>query len=862
MNEPSEATPKRFYMFANLAILLFFALAISLFFVSSYRATAEKHYQELREEVLRSKHEFIRNAVERTVQVIDLQRSRCLSARGESCDEEAVKAWLHDYIRTLRLKDDGYLWINAVRDYAGGDGYAYRFVHPNLPETEGMPLSTGMQDIKGNTPYLTELEGVKKDGEIFFDYWFKKMDSEVIQHKLTFAKLYKPYDWIVATGVYLDDVDALAQSRMLAWGKYTRRNILWALSITAVASLLAWFCSLLVGKKAQATYGYLLGEVDKREDALRRLNRDLEQKVLIRTREIEASEKRYLDLYENAPDMYVSVDAATGRIEGCNLTLCSVLGYERQELLGQPVLKLYHPDCLEEAQKTFELFRDSGEIHDRELILMKKDGVRLHASLSVAAVKDETGRVRYSRSTLRDITERKRNDAINAARLRLMQFAAVHGLDEFQEEALNEVEKLTDSRIGFFHLVDEDQAFLTLQAWSSRTKADFCRVAEQSAHYPIEQAGVWVDCVKQRRPVIHNDYAALPHRKGLPEGHPEVLRELVAPIMRRGLIKSVIGVGNKPIDYNGKDVETVQLLGDLMWEIVERKQVEEERRALYEELEQRVTERTATLGETQMALMNIVEDLNEKTEELKGANEKLLDLDRLKSLFIASMSHELRTPLNSIIGFSSILLNEWTGPLNDEQKENIASVLRSGKHLLSLINDVIDVSKVEVGEIESLVEETRLETLIDEAVSMVALEAEKKGLKLRVQAEPCRLYTDPRRLLQCLLNLLSNAVKFTEQGVIEIGAGLTESGENVEIAVSDTGIGIRKEDLDNLFAPFVRLDSPLRAKILGTGLGLYLTRKLTTEVLGGQISVSSILGQGSRFVLQIPISLRAGGTHE
>jgi PAS domain S-box-containing protein len=293
-----------------------------------------------------------------------------------------------------------------------------------------------------------------------------------------------------------------------------------------------------------------------------------------------------------------------------------------------------------------------------------------------------------------------------------------------------------------------------------------------------------------------------------------------------------------------------------------RRQAEDELREFQMSLEKHVADRTTELQkkseelqESQRALINIVEDLNDKTFELKDANEKLLDLDRLKSMFIASMSHELRTPLNSIIGFSSILLNEWTGSLNEEQKENISSVLRSGKHLLSLINDVIDVSKIEAGKVESLAEDFALEVLVQEAVASISFEAENKNLELQVQVEPCQLYTDRRRLLQCLLNLLSNAIKFTEQGSIKVWAGPSEDGRAIEVVVNDTGIGIREEDLDKLFYPFVRLDSPLRAKVLGTGLGLYLTQKLTTEVLHGRVSVSSVLGQGSRFALHLPMTL-------
>jgi len=258
--------------------------------------------------------------------------------------------------------------------------------------------------------------------------------------------------------------------------------------------------------------------------------------------------------------------------------------------------------------------------------------------------------------------------------------------------------------------------------------------------------------------------------------------------------------------------------------------------------------------------------VQERTVELEEANYKLREIDRLKSMFIASMSHELRTPLNSVIGFSSILLNEWVGPLNEEQKENLAIVLRAGKHLLSLINDVIDVSKIEAGLIEINRDEFELNDVIAEAATTLAKEIENNGLELQISCIRVKMHTDRRRLLQCVLNLLSNAVKYTEKGTISIVVNLVTGridGKNeptpglekdfVEIYVEDTGIGVREEDKAKIFKPFVRLDSRLLPNVHGTGLGLYLTRKLVTETLKGEITFTSEYGSGSRFVLHLPL---------
>ncbi|UFS71293.1 ATP-binding protein [Geomonas sp. RF6] len=275
--------------------------------------------------------------------------------------------------------------------------------------------------------------------------------------------------------------------------------------------------------------------------------------------------------------------------------------------------------------------------------------------------------------------------------------------------------------------------------------------------------------------------------------------------------------------------------------------------------QQELKARNEELKMSRLALLNLVDDLNRKSSEIVEANVRLKDVDQLKSMFIASMSHELRTPLNSVIGFSSILLNEWVGPLNAEQRENLETVLRSGKHLLALVNDVIDVSKVEAGQVERNVDNFDLYEVIEEVAALLDQEIRERGLSLKVNNLHHPMVTDRRRVLQCLINVMGNSAKYTEHGAIEVTARLIpatpSAPESVEIVVEDSGVGIKEEEMGRLFNPFARMDSPLRSSVLGTGLGLYLTRKLLEEVLGGTITAHSVYGEGSRFVMTLPAAL-------
>ncbi|MDA8125460.1 MAG: ATP-binding protein [Deltaproteobacteria bacterium] len=251
-----------------------------------------------------------------------------------------------------------------------------------------------------------------------------------------------------------------------------------------------------------------------------------------------------------------------------------------------------------------------------------------------------------------------------------------------------------------------------------------------------------------------------------------------------------------------------------------------------------------------------LEDLvKQRTAELACARDQAQEADRLKSAFLASMSHELRTPLNSIIGFTGILLQKLSGPINEEQAKQLNMVRNSSHHLLQLINEVLDISKIEAGQLTLDPAWFDIGQSIDTVMKLVQPLAEKKGLlvKLEVPSASGRIHHDQRRVEQVLINLVNNAVKFTEQG--EISIRCDRQNDEVVVTVSDTGIGIKPEDMGILFETFRQIETGLTRRYEGTGLGLSISRRLV-ELMGGRIwAESEGPGRGSRFTFTLP----AGG---
>lgn len=264
---------RRIYYIGSVSSVLLVAFIFSIVFIQSLNNEHEEKIEQLAAGIINEKKRFLRNAVDRTIYLIENERGL---AEKENIDseltpdqiEKVVIERISTHIRNLRLIDDGYIWVNHIVNYEGGDNYAIRQIHPNFPETEGSWLSTETTDIKGNRPYEIELNGINNDGDLYFQYYFKKIDSDKISRKMAYAKLYKPYDWVVATGVYLDDVEQLVEIETKTMQETHSKQLFISIVITAFATLISVGILVLFEKQIRKLIDYHENEIEKQTTKL------------------------------------------------------------------------------------------------------------------------------------------------------------------------------------------------------------------------------------------------------------------------------------------------------------------------------------------------------------------------------------------------------------------------------------------------------------------------------------------------------------------------------------------------------------------------------------------------------------------
>jgi PAS domain S-box-containing protein len=375
------------------------------------------------------------------------------------------------------------------------------------------------------------------------------------------------------------------------------------------------------------------------------------------------------------------------------------------------------------------------------------------------------------------------------------------------------------------------------------------RILARSGQDLLGQAGTepFVSAVNENEVAVPPE--ALPFSATLREREPR--QNVVLGVTRRDGSRVWISMNSRPLVHFGGEAPYAAMAS--FSDITARKAAEASLRGAHAELESRVERRTSQLTDANQRLKQEVEERERAQREMRSAKDAADTANQAKSAFLANMSHELRTPLNAVIGFSELLEQQIFGALNGKQQTYVGNVLVSGRHLLQLVNDVLDISKVEAGRMDLAYERTPIGSIVDTVRGVIAAVAAKKGIELEVDValNLPEVYIDPGRIKQVLYNLISNAIKFTPRGgVVRLIARASE--RHIIVRVSDTGVGIARQDLPRLFREFEQLPQPGGVRPEGTGLGLALTRRLV-ELHGGKVAVESELGKGSTFSVHLPL---------
>jgi PAS domain S-box-containing protein len=600
------------------------------------------------------------------------------------------------------------------------------------------------------------------------------------------------------------------------------------------------------------------------EKALRDYQDHLEELVKKRTAELERSQRQYKMLFDSTPDGVIAVNPE-GDILSVNPAGAKILGYERpEELLGKNAEDLYLNPA--DRQALLDAVTEKGFLRNYGMEVIKKDGSSGYLMSSIVTHKDEEGNILTLEAIFKDMTQQRlamtklREDRNHLADIVDERTAELREADEEIQKnydiqkAMNSLMEMSlkDTSLEDIleHAIDTP---LSIPWFSSEPRAAFFLVEDESDELVMKACRGFSEEQQEA-------CKRIPFGKCLC-GLAASMRELqfvdtmderyetkyeglephgcyVVPVLS---YERVIGVINLNLreghQRDEKEEEFLKSVSNVLAGIIDRKRMEEE-----------LIEERASLAQR----------VQQQTMELRAANAELARADRMKDEFMAAMSHELRTPISGILGMTEVLRSQVYGPLNEEQLDSLSSIEGSGQHLLNLINDILDISKIEVGQLELNLEWISPKDVCEASLRFIERGARMKRLKISSSFDSAvtMIHADERRLKQILVNLLSNAVKFTpEGGAVGLEVIGDSEEERVDFTVWDTGIGIPESKMALLFEPFVQLDSKLSRQHSGTGLGLALVQRLA-RMHDGSISVESEEGKGSRFTFSLPWEAR------
>lgn len=603
-------------------------------------------------------------------------------------------------------------------------------------------------------------------------------------------------------------------------------------------------------------------------------------------------------LWEQNPDALMAV-APDGTILHWNLAAEAIFGFSRAEAVGQPILELIVPkDCFnEEARTQAEALQRGLTVY--ESVRRCKNGTLVHVSVSTKAVLDANGQLEYFLSNKKDVThlkvlrdaklvEARFHDLLESTpdaivmvnvtgRIVLVNSQAEKMFGHQRAELLGQpVEILLPTRFRTAHLTHRGGYFEQPRTRTMGAGLELYGLRKDGDEFPVE---ISLSPLKtEEGTMVMSAIRNISDRKKADQKFKDLLEsapDAMVIVNREG---RMVLVNSQAVQLFGWSRD--ELLGQRIEILVPerfRGKHPEHRTGFFSQPRARSmgaglelfglrkdggefpVEISLSPLETEEGLFvsSAIRDVTERKRFEQTLRDKNIELENAalaKDRFFASMSHELRTPLNAIIGFTGTLLMKLPGPLNAEQDKQLLIVQKGARHLLSLINDMLDLAKLGANKLDLKTEHVDCNSVLEDVASTLRPDAEKKNLDFAViLPDPAAmLYTDRRALSQIIINLTGNAIKFTEQGSVHLRLQRhVAAGRNMlAFSVEDTGPGIAQQDQPRLFEAFSRIEAADRRKLEGSGLGLHLSRKLA-EQLGGRITFNSVIGSGSTFTLEL-----------
>lgn len=595
-------------------------------------------------------------------------------------------------------------------------------------------------------------------------------------------------------------------------------------------------------------------------------------------------------IVESSDDAIMSKNL-TGTITSWNRAAEVMFGYTGSEIIGKSVLTLIPPELHHEEPDALARLERGERIEHHETVRMAKDGRRIDVSVTISPIRNAHGVVVGASKVVRDIAERKKSDVVARHLAAIVESSDDAIVSKNLDGIIQSWNGSARRMFGYeeWEIVGQPVLRLIPPELQYEEPAILARLrrGERIDHYETQR--VRKDGTRFE---VSLTISPIKDVKGRVIGVSKIVRDisaqrkadeatrLLAAIVDssddaivsknlQGVVTSWNAGAQRVFGYTAEEMVGTPISRLFPVDRLNEEPMILERLKRGERVDHYQTIRvrkdgafihvSLTISPIKNAQGRIVgaskiaRDITREIhamEQLAKANEELTRADRMKSEFLAVMSHELRTPLNSIIGFTGVIRQGRQGPVTEDQKKLLNLISASGKHLLHLINDLLDLSRIEAGRMDLEYETVNMADVIDDAVRTLELQASMKELKVHQSIELTEpVVTDPKRVFQVILNLLNNAIKFTPQGSVTLRA--YQQNDLVVVSVTDTGIGIPKEKQSALFQAFSQVEGSSRRRFEGTGLGLYLCKKMI-ELLGGTIAMESEAGRGSTFTFSIP----------